>query len=121
MRKESENVRFVRDPQDNTLTAASLIDAIITHQISQPSTHDRQSPASMPRSGDRLFANFQRSSQQQPPPMAHGGGHPQQHIPSGTAIRQQQMQQQHQQPQSNEDKSEDLRSVETKNAQGIAN
>ncbi|CAG7829944.1 unnamed protein product [Allacma fusca] len=52
--------RGASDATDNTLTAASLIDAIITHQINQSSPHDRLSPAPPPR-GDRLFASFQRS------------------------------------------------------------
>jgi hypothetical protein len=54
--------RDVRDPPDATLTAASLIDAIITHQINLP--NDRQSPAPTSKS-DRLFASFQRASQGQ--------------------------------------------------------
>ena len=52
-----------RETPDATLTAASLIDAIITHQINQPSPHDRQSPVPPSRTGDRLFASFQRPVQ----------------------------------------------------------
>jgi len=52
------------------LTAASLIDAIITHQINQPSQLDGQPPVPTSRTGDRLFASFQRSVQQ-PIPQPH--------------------------------------------------
>lgn len=77
-----------REGQDTTLTAASLIDAIITHQINQPSPNDRQSPA--PSKSDRLFASFQRSSSHAPAVSIHNA-HQQQHH------HQQQQQQQHQQ------------------------
>ncbi|ODN02692.1 hypothetical protein Ocin01_03991 [Orchesella cincta] len=62
---------YGREVQDSTLTAASLIDAIITHQINQPSPNDRSSPAPTNRTGDRLFASFQRS----PASQQSGGGH----------------------------------------------
>lgn len=62
-RKDAESGRYGREGPDATLTAASLIDAIITHQINQPSVHDRQSPIPSSRTGDRLFASFQRCVQ----------------------------------------------------------
>lgn len=69
--------------QDSTLTAASLIDAIITHQINQPSPNDRQSPAPTNRTGDRLFASFQRSPAGG---VGQGGGPSQQHSPHNLSI-----------------------------------
>ncbi|CAL8136041.1 unnamed protein product [Orchesella dallaii] len=64
---------YGREVQDSTLTAASLIDAIITHQINQPSPNDRSSPAPTNRTGDRLFASFQRSPA---PQSSQGHGNP---------------------------------------------
>ncbi|XP_011702384.1 PREDICTED: nuclear receptor corepressor 1, partial [Wasmannia auropunctata] len=60
----------------STLTAASLIDAIITHQINQPARTDNAnasgSSANQPaRAGDRLFQGFHREIQQEPNGIAH--------------------------------------------------
>jgi len=89
VKSEPEVNRFNREGTDQTLTAASLIDAIITHQINQPGPNDRQSPAP-PSKADILFASFQRSSQQLPPNniqqittsnMSHMQGMPNRNIP----------------------------------------
>lgn len=52
----------------STLTAASLIDAIITHQINQTAEGPREvvSNARETRAGDLLFQNFHRGDSQQP-------------------------------------------------------
>ncbi|CAH0549000.1 unnamed protein product [Brassicogethes aeneus] len=49
----------------NTLTAASLIDAIITHQINQSVDGGRENSAATDRKGDVLFQGFNRDQQQQ--------------------------------------------------------
>ncbi|XP_024867406.1 uncharacterized protein LOC112451782 [Temnothorax curvispinosus] len=59
---------------NETLTAASLIDAIITHQINQSVDNSSASGSSAnqpARAGDRLFQGFQRETQQEPNGIAH--------------------------------------------------
>ncbi|XP_018315095.1 nuclear receptor corepressor 1 isoform X1 [Mycetomoellerius zeteki] len=58
----------------STLTAASLIDAIITHQINQSVENPGASGSSAnqpARAGDRLFQGFHRENQQEPNGIAH--------------------------------------------------
>ncbi|XP_034945061.1 uncharacterized protein Smr isoform X3 [Chelonus insularis] len=58
----------------STLTAASLIDAIITHQINQSfkSTGGSAASSNQPtRPGDRLFQSFHRENQPEPNGVAH--------------------------------------------------
>ncbi|XP_018044022.1 PREDICTED: uncharacterized protein LOC108684288 isoform X1 [Atta colombica] len=58
----------------STLTAASLIDAIITHQINQSVENPGASGSSVnqpARAGDRLFQGFHRENQQEPNGIAH--------------------------------------------------
>lgn len=55
---------------DSTLTAASLIDAIITHQINQSEGNRSevvQNAREATRPGDRLFQGFHRGEQPPPP------------------------------------------------------
>lgn len=69
--QDANLTRYAREPPDATLTAASLIDAIITHQINQPSAQESHSPSPVVRTGDRLFASFQRSIQPPSFPTEH--------------------------------------------------
>ncbi|XP_063982207.1 nuclear receptor corepressor 2 isoform X2 [Diachasmimorpha longicaudata] len=58
----------------STLTAASLIDAIITHQINQSFKSTSGTPAANnqpTRPGDRLFQGFHRDTQAEPNGVAH--------------------------------------------------
>ncbi|KYM98298.1 Nuclear receptor corepressor 2 [Cyphomyrmex costatus] len=69
-----QNQSSSQQNDSSTLTAASLIDAIITHQINQSVENPGASGSSAnqpARAGDRLFQGFHRENQQEPNGIAH--------------------------------------------------
>ncbi|KAL6257165.1 hypothetical protein P5V15_012096 [Pogonomyrmex californicus] len=69
-----QNQSSSQQNDSSTLTAASLIDAIITHQINQSveNASGSGSSANQPvRAGDRLFQGFHRETSQEPNGIAH--------------------------------------------------
>ena len=72
--RQSQSSSQQQNDSSSTLTAASLIDAIITHQINQGVDNANASGSSTnqpTRAGDRLFQGFQRETPQEPNGIAH--------------------------------------------------